>query len=189
VQSARAYGALQSVFRRATRPAQHDRTYRKSPCSRSGTGRQCCARLRVSCRSRVWGCRPPNLCCEQWSIEDVGLPRRIAEQSRCPFEIAVAITRTGCSATTLRAISLGEDRAARLKRLRSAGRPGTQSPVHIQQRRRLHYFRISSAAERTALGTFKPSVRAVLRLIMVSNLVGGSTGSSIGLAPFSIRPT
>src|SRR5262250_616939 len=46
----------------------------------------------------------------------------------------------------------------------------------------------SSARASTVSGTSRPIALAVLRLIMSSNLVGCSIGSSEGLAPFRIRP-
>ena len=58
--------------------------------------------------------------------------------------------------------------------------------------RRLHrhlYSVTSSAATRSVWGTVKPSAFAVLRLIMRSNLVGCSTGRSLGFAPLRILAT
>jgi hypothetical protein len=46
-----------------------------------------------------------------------------------------------------------------------------------------------SAPARSVGGIMRPSARAVLRLTMSSNLVGCSTGSSAGLAPFKIFST
>ena len=47
----------------------------------------------------------------------------------------------------------------------------------------------SSAATSRVCGTVRPSAFAVLRLMTKSNLVGCSTGNSVGLAPLRIRPT
>ena len=46
----------------------------------------------------------------------------------------------------------------------------------------------SSASARSLSGTSIPSALAVLRLITKENLVGCTTGKSVGLAPFKIRP-
>src|SRR6266540_949972 len=47
----------------------------------------------------------------------------------------------------------------------------------------------SSASASIDGGTFRPSALAVLRLMVSSNLVGCSTGSSAGLAPLRILST
>src|SRR5262249_51700711 len=47
----------------------------------------------------------------------------------------------------------------------------------------------SSARRRRAVGTSKPMALAVLRLRIVSNFVGCSTGRSAALAPFAILST
>ena len=52
--------------------------------------------------------------------------------------------------------------------------------------RHFHWI-TSSARNSTDSGTDSPSAFAVLRLTIISNLVGCSTGSSLGLAPFTIR--
>jgi len=52
-----------------------------------------------------------------------------------------------------------------------------------------HYSITSSARSRNASGIVRPIVLAVLRLITRSNLVGCTTGSSLGLSPLRMRPT
>ena len=59
--------------------------------------------------------------------------------------------------------------------------------MHRSKRR--GYSITSSAMESNVGGTVRPSVFAVLRLITSSNFVGCWIGSSVGLAPFRIRPT
>src|SRR4029434_651020 len=56
-------------------------------------------------------------------------------------------------------------------------------------RARMRYWIISSARIRSDCGIVKPSALAVLRLITNSNLVGCSTGRSLGFAPFRILST
>jgi hypothetical protein len=51
------------------------------------------------------------------------------------------------------------------------------------------YWMTWSARCRSVSGIVKPSALAVLRLINSSNLVGCSTGRSLGFAPFKIRST
>src|SRR5512133_4019904 len=46
----------------------------------------------------------------------------------------------------------------------------------------------SSAMASSLSGTWRPSALAVLRLITNSNLVGSTTGSSVGLSPLRMRP-
>ena len=53
---------------------------------------------------------------------------------------------------------------------------------------KLLYSITSSAKTSSFGGTSTPSVFAVLRLMTNSHLVGGKTGKSAGLAPFSIEP-
>src|SRR5205807_1284004 len=52
-----------------------------------------------------------------------------------------------------------------------------------------HHSITSSARTSKVGGTSKPSALAVLRLMMVSYLVGASTGRSAGLAPRKMRST
>ena len=47
----------------------------------------------------------------------------------------------------------------------------------------------SSASASSLSGTVSPSARAAFRLITNSNLVGNSTGKSLGLAPLRTMPT
>jgi hypothetical protein len=51
------------------------------------------------------------------------------------------------------------------------------------------YSITSSALASSDVGTVRPSALAVLRLIVNSNFVGCTTGSSAGFSPFRIRPT
>src|SRR5215510_9363619 len=51
------------------------------------------------------------------------------------------------------------------------------------------YSITSSARANTLAGISKPSARAVLRLITVSNFVGCCTGKSAGLSPLRMRST
>src|SRR5205823_3632097 len=46
----------------------------------------------------------------------------------------------------------------------------------------------SSASVNTLAGTSRPSALAVLRLITISNLVGWTTGRSLGFSPLRMRP-
>src|SRR5262245_291458 len=52
-----------------------------------------------------------------------------------------------------------------------------------------HHSITSSATASSDIGTVRPSVFAVLRLMTSSNFVGCITGRSAGLAPLRIRPT
>jgi hypothetical protein len=73
---------------------------------------------------------------------------------------------------------------------RSAKRPTLRRNVRSEVNWSLaRYCTTSSAVDRNELGTIKPIALAVLRLMMVSNLVCGSTGSSAGCAPLRILST
>jgi hypothetical protein len=59
----------------------------------------------------------------------------------------------------------------------------------LMHRSKQHLYSITSSARVSSEGgTSRPSVFAVLRLITNSNLVGCSTGRSVGLAPLRIFP-
>src|ERR1700730_2508011 len=51
------------------------------------------------------------------------------------------------------------------------------------------YSITSSALASSDGGTVRPSALAVFRLMVKSNFVGCTTGSSAGVSPFRIRPT
>jgi hypothetical protein len=58
------------------------------------------------------------------------------------------------------------------------------------RRSKWHYYSITSSARANNVeGTVMPSDFAVFKLIARSNLVGCSTGMSLGLAPFRILST
>src|SRR4051812_43461792 len=58
----------------------------------------------------------------------------------------------------------------------------------LHRRRAQAYSITSSARSRNDSDTERPSVFAVFRLTTISNLVGCTTGRSVGLAPFNILP-
>src|SRR5262249_10316874 len=64
-------------------------------------------------------------------------------------------------------------------------RDGKRTAIHSEGS---CYSLTSSARARIDGGTVRPSALAVLRLTTSSNLVGGSTGKSAGLAPLRIFP-
>src|SRR5215510_8065526 len=60
----------------------------------------------------------------------------------------------------------------------------------LMQRSNLDRYSINSlASDWNDAGTVNPSFLAVVRLMMNSNLLGRSIGSSLGLAPLRMRPT
>ena len=62
-------------------------------------------------------------------------------------------------------------------------------PLSANSRHRATQSITSSALAISVGGRLRPSARAVLRLMMNSNLVGACTGRSAGLAPFKMRST
>jgi hypothetical protein len=108
--------------------------------------------------------------------------RGIHQRLRAAFEADAGYccmaTRTGLYAPkpTL-------DNASRASRSLGSGIPMT---VDAGDRRR--YSMTSSARAKSACGRVRPSACAVFRLMTSSNLVGCSTGSSEGFAPFRIFP-
>jgi hypothetical protein len=79
-----------------------------------------------------------------------------------------------------------------LKKRRYSGHSGVSSSCRDwtpAPQEELHHSITSSAIASIPAGMVRPSVLAVLRLIMNSNFVGCSTGKSAGLAPFSILST
>jgi hypothetical protein len=77
-------------------------------------------------------------------------------------------------------------RIYRLRRLRNRKRASPS--ISDCYRQSLHSI-MASARARNVAGRVKPIAFAVLRFITNSNLVGCSTGSSAGLAPFRILST
>ena len=64
---------------------------------------------------------------------------------------------------------------------------GALPTAELMHRSKQHHYSITSSAWASSVGgTVRPSVLAVLRLTMKSNLVGCSTGKSAGLAPLRI---
>src|SRR5258708_682643 len=62
-------------------------------------------------------------------------------------------------------------------------------PDQVYPNKEYCYSIPSSAVASSDAGTLRPSALAVLRLMASSNLVGCSTGRSLGLAPFRILST
>src|SRR5262249_33034643 len=81
-------------------------------------------------------------------------------------------------------VELVELAAARAANGRAAAAPPTKCDELAP-----HHSTTASAVAISATGTFSPSALAVLRLMASSNLVGCSTGRSLGLAPFRILST
>jgi hypothetical protein len=67
---------------------------------------------------------------------------------------------------------------------------GPRGGCQFERNKRLDaaYSIISSAMASSVGGMSRPSVLAVLRLIISSNLVGCATGRSAGFSPLRIRP-
>jgi len=63
----------------------------------------------------------------------------------------------------------------------------TNSRTHASQQK-VFYSITSSAVASNIAGTSRPSVLAVFRLMTNSNLVGRTTGKSLGFSPLRIRP-
>src|SRR5215475_9721498 len=74
--------------------------------------------------------------------------------------------------------------------LRLGGERRKQNRAHARKERAaIHHSMTSSARPSSEGGIVRPRALAVLRLMISSNLVGCSTGSSAGLAPLRILPT
>src|SRR5215471_17805413 len=59
----------------------------------------------------------------------------------------------------------------------------------FMHRSKIYTYSITSSASASNLsGTSRPSAFAVLRFMIISNLVGSSTGRSAGLSPLRMRP-
>src|SRR5262249_47173925 len=84
-------------------------------------------------------------------------------------------------------IEIADHRNGRLLRA-CGGRPRRRSAA--EQRDELAPLHSITSSARTSIddGMSRPSVFAVLRLMMRSNLVGCTTGKSAGFAPLRIRP-
>ena len=70
----------------------------------------------------------------------------------------------------------------------ASGHAAAAPPSSVMNSRRSHSI-TSSARASSVGGTSRPSALAVLRLMTSSNLVGCTTGRSVGFAPLRIRPT
>src|SRR6516162_2712525 len=66
---------------------------------------------------------------------------------------------------------------------RAAEKRDELAPLH-----RCNHSITSSASASNLSGTSRPSAFAVLRFMIISNLVGSSTGRSAGLSPLRMRP-
>src|SRR5262249_7534351 len=85
------------------------------------------------------------------------------------------------------ATQISDHRQSRLLRPRSA-RPRRRAAEQRDELAALHSI-TSSARARTVGGTVRPSALAVLRLRIVSYLVGACTGRSPGFSPLRTRST
>jgi hypothetical protein len=69
------------------------------------------------------------------------------------------------------------------------GIPSLGANNGLPQCSKSHLYSMTSSASAINLsGTSRPSIFAVLRFMIISNLVGNSTGKSAGLSPLRIRP-